>query len=104
MGRLVLTLLLVCAGLMNAANAASLRAPDNAEISPKLSPASHDKFFDKDYPADKRPPAAPEATGDKPYPNLKDVRGTDENFLKDENQDGEASEEDVAMRTKEQEE
>lgn len=57
-----------------------------AHISPKLEPESSDKFFKKDYPADKRPKADP-FHFHHPYPVVQDSSEYDADFIKDENSD-----------------
>lgn len=57
-------------------------------ISPKLEPKSDKKFFDKDFPTDKRPVADKYYVFDHPYPAVQDSGDYDKDFIKDENSDG----------------
>jgi len=74
-----------------AAFAAAVKADLRNEpqsISPKLEPKSDKKFFDKDYPQDKRPVADKYYVFDHPYPAVQDSGDYDKDFIKDENSDG----------------
>lgn len=60
-------------------------------ISPELDPESHKKFFEKDYPDDKRPAASSEHHKfdfKHPYPIVQDSEDFDKDYVKDENSDG----------------
>merc|ERR1711881_515397 len=57
----------------------------------RISPAvdsSDKKFFDKDYPADRRPVADKYYVFDHPYPAVQDSGDYDKDYVKDENSDG----------------
>lgn len=74
-----------------AAFAAAVKADLRNEpqsISPNLEPKSDKKFFDKDYPQDKRPVADKYYVFDHPYPAVQDSGDYDKDFIKDENSDG----------------
>jgi hypothetical protein len=59
-----------------------------SKISPALDPVSDKKFFDKDYPADKRPATNKFYYFKHPYPAVQDSGDYDKDFIKDENSDG----------------
>merc|ERR1719450_18540 len=58
------------------------------ELSPPLSPRSHDKFFDHDYPDDQRPGAPKGYDFQHPFPVVQDSGDYDKDYVKDENSDG----------------
>merc|ERR1712139_137439 len=59
-----------------------------ARIRPRLEQESDKKFFEKDYPFDKRPVADKHYVFDHPYPAVQDTGDYDRDFVKDENNDG----------------
>merc|ERR1719330_192664 len=66
-------------------------APDSLsllEITPELSPESHEKFFDHDYPDDHRPSVHKDFNFQHPFPVLQDSEDYDKDYVKDENHDG----------------
>merc|ERR1719201_3176303 len=74
-----------------AAFAAAVKADLRNEpqsLSPHLEPKSDKKFFDKDYPQDKRPVADKYYVFNHPYPAVQDSGDYDKDFIKDENSDG----------------
>jgi len=79
-GRAVLLLISVLASAI-AAEARSLQ-----HISPSLDPKSSKKFFDKDYPSDKRP-GVDVLHFNHPYPVIQDSGDFDRDYVKDENSD-----------------
>jgi hypothetical protein len=60
----------------------------NPELSPPLSPESHDKFFDHDYPDDQRVEMHKGFNFQHPYPVMQDSEDYDKDYVKDENSDG----------------
>jgi len=58
------------------------------EIKPSLSPASHKKFFGKDYPDDLRPSIDAAPKWSYPYPKVQSDSKYDTDYVKDENNDG----------------
>lgn len=99
-GAMFLLLSLACIGFAEA-NPSMLRSQKNADlkvlqvkaadagtanISPELHPESSKKFFDKDYPFDKRP-SADSLHFKHPYPVVQDSHDFDTDFVKDENSD-----------------
>lgn len=57
-------------------------------ISPELEPVSSQKFFGKDYPADKMAVADKHYVFGHPYPAVQDSQDFDADYVKDENSDG----------------
>jgi len=63
-------------------------AHSDDKVSPELEPKSDKKFFDKDYPNDKRAVVDKHYIFDHPYPAVQDSGDFDRDFVKDENADG----------------
>lgn len=57
-------------------------------LSPPLSPESHDKFFDHDYPDDQRVEMHKGFSFQHPFPVVQDSEDYDKDYVKDENSDG----------------
>merc|ERR1719510_1976058 len=58
------------------------------DITPELSPESHEKFFDHDYPDDHGPSVHKDYNFQHPFPVLQDSEDYDKDYVKDENSDG----------------
>lgn len=78
MSRLAAVVVCGCGLLINAA----------PPLSPELEPKSSKKFFGKDLPGDKHPPATPYFDFDHPYPGVQDHEDYERDYVKDENTDG----------------
>merc|ERR1719379_2454677 len=74
----------VVLGLKGLATAAA--AENRHRINPELKPESHEKFFKKDYPDDRRP--AVYHKFDYPYPTVQDSEDFDKDYTEDKNDDG----------------